>query len=177
MVRKHLAVLAHAGLVEGHRHGREIRYTVRPERLDAAAQAMAATARWDRRLHAIKRLAEAQARTTITQLPQPAACQAGRNGRFSACRSAAETLCTAGPPKTRGRKPESDDMRVTIGTADTTMGRAESAIGAEGLCSLLGSPVTFCDGYHAGFVTASGQIGPAGALAPGCLLCPTGSLV
>jgi ArsR family transcriptional regulator, cadmium/lead-responsive transcriptional repressor len=69
-VAKHLAVLARAGLVEGHRHGREIRYTVRPERLDAAARAMAAAAaRWDRRLHAIKRLAEAQARTTPPEPP------------------------------------------------------------------------------------------------------------
>jgi ArsR family transcriptional regulator, cadmium/lead-responsive transcriptional repressor len=66
-VAKHLAVLARAGLVEAHRHGREVRYTVRPERLDAAARAMtraaqamtAAAARWDQRLDAIKRLAEA----------------------------------------------------------------------------------------------------------------------
>ena len=38
-VTKHLAVLARAGLVEAHRHGRETRYTVRPERLGAAARA------------------------------------------------------------------------------------------------------------------------------------------
>jgi DNA-binding transcriptional ArsR family regulator len=69
-VTKHLAVLARAGLVEGHRHGREIRYSIRPERLSAAARAMsAAAAQWDRRLHAIKRLAEAQARTTPTRPP------------------------------------------------------------------------------------------------------------
>jgi DNA-binding transcriptional ArsR family regulator len=59
-VSKHLAVLARVGLVEAHRSGRETRYTVRLERLDAAAQAMAqAAARWDRRLQTIKRLAEA----------------------------------------------------------------------------------------------------------------------
>jgi DNA-binding transcriptional ArsR family regulator len=70
-VAKHLAVLTRAGLVEAHRQGREVRYTIRPERLGAAAQAMAdAAARWDRRLHAIKRLAEAQAGTTPAQ-PQP----------------------------------------------------------------------------------------------------------
>ena len=64
-VTKHLAVLARAGLVQGHRHGREVRYTVHPERLEAAAQAMAAAAaRWDRRLNAIKRLAEEQARSS-----------------------------------------------------------------------------------------------------------------
>lgn len=58
-VAKHLAVLSRAGLVEGHRQGREIRYTVRPGRLDEAAKAMAtAAARWDRRLNTIKRLAE-----------------------------------------------------------------------------------------------------------------------
>jgi hypothetical protein len=49
-----------------------VHYTVRPERLDAAARAMAnaahamaaAAARWDSRLDAIKRLAEAPARSS-----------------------------------------------------------------------------------------------------------------
>jgi DNA-binding transcriptional ArsR family regulator len=69
-VAKHLAVLTRAGLVEGHRHGREVHYSVRPERLDAAAQAMAhVAAQWDVRLQAIKRLAEAQSRTTPTEPP------------------------------------------------------------------------------------------------------------
>jgi len=64
-VAKHLAVLARAGLVEARRQGREVRYTIRAERLDAAAQAMAAAAaRWDSRLDAIKRLAEASARAS-----------------------------------------------------------------------------------------------------------------
>ena len=71
-VAKHLAVLARAGLVEARRHGREVHYTVRLERLDAAARAMAHAAqamaaaadRWDSRLGAIKRLAEASARTS-----------------------------------------------------------------------------------------------------------------
>jgi ArsR family transcriptional regulator, cadmium/lead-responsive transcriptional repressor len=59
-VAKHLAVLDRAGLVEAHRYGREVRYAVRPERLDQAAQAMAdAAARWDSRLRALKRFAEA----------------------------------------------------------------------------------------------------------------------
>jgi ArsR family transcriptional regulator, cadmium/lead-responsive transcriptional repressor len=59
-VSKHLAVLQQAGLVESRREGREVRYAVRPERLDAAARAMAAVASdWDRRLNAIKRIAEA----------------------------------------------------------------------------------------------------------------------
>jgi ArsR family transcriptional regulator, cadmium/lead-responsive transcriptional repressor len=70
-VAKHLAVLTRAGLVEGQRHGRETRYSVRPERLSVAAQAMAAAAaRWDRRLLAIKRLAETQDRATPGEPPR-----------------------------------------------------------------------------------------------------------
>jgi len=58
-VVKHLAVLDRAGLVEGRRAGREVRYTVRPERLDATARWMAGLAtQWDARLAAIKRIAE-----------------------------------------------------------------------------------------------------------------------
>src|SRR5437764_14580443 len=58
-VAKHLAVLDRAGLVESSRHGREVRYSVRPDYLDRAARAMAkVAARWDARLAAIKRLAE-----------------------------------------------------------------------------------------------------------------------
>ena len=58
-VIKHLAVLARAGLVEARRRGREVRYTVRPERLDAAARDLAdLAAAWEARLAAIKRMAE-----------------------------------------------------------------------------------------------------------------------
>ncbi len=58
-VAKHLAVLDRVGLVAGRRRGREVRYTVRPERLDDAAEAMArVAAQWDRRLARIKLLAE-----------------------------------------------------------------------------------------------------------------------
>ena len=61
-VAKHLAVLDRAGLVAGRRRGREVRYAVRPERLDAAARSMAqVAAAWDTRLAAIKRIAEAAA--------------------------------------------------------------------------------------------------------------------
>ena len=56
---KHLAVLDRAGLVVARRAGREVRYTVRPERLGAAAADLAALASaWDERLAAIKALAE-----------------------------------------------------------------------------------------------------------------------
>jgi DNA-binding transcriptional ArsR family regulator len=62
-VAKHLAVLDRSGLVEGRRHGREVRYAVRPERLDAATRAMAeVAAQWDERLGTIKRLAESEHR-------------------------------------------------------------------------------------------------------------------
>jgi DNA-binding transcriptional ArsR family regulator len=59
-VSKHLAVLLDAGVVTQRRYGREVRYTVQPERLEAAARAMtAAAARWNARLTVIKRIAEA----------------------------------------------------------------------------------------------------------------------
>jgi DNA-binding transcriptional ArsR family regulator len=59
-VVKHLAVLDRAGLVTGERRGREVRYTVRPDRLDAATRRLAdVAAEWDARLAAIKRVAEA----------------------------------------------------------------------------------------------------------------------
>jgi ArsR family transcriptional regulator, cadmium/lead-responsive transcriptional repressor len=58
-VAKHLVVLNRVGLIEGQRHGREVRYTVQHERLDDASEAMArVAAQWDRRLARIKRLAE-----------------------------------------------------------------------------------------------------------------------
>ncbi|MEV0151180.1 MULTISPECIES: metalloregulator ArsR/SmtB family transcription factor [unclassified Nonomuraea] len=62
-VVKHLAVLDAAGLVDGRRVGREVRYAVRPAALDATARWMAALAAdWDRRLATIKRVAEAAER-------------------------------------------------------------------------------------------------------------------
>jgi DNA-binding transcriptional ArsR family regulator len=59
-VVKHLAVLDRAGLVKRRRRGREVRYVVRPERLEATARWLASiAAEWDTRLAAIKRIAEA----------------------------------------------------------------------------------------------------------------------
>jgi len=70
-VAKHLAVLDRAGLVEGRREGREVRYAVRPQRLDVAARSMArVAAEWDARLTAIKRIAEAAARIRETEQPR-----------------------------------------------------------------------------------------------------------
>jgi ArsR family transcriptional regulator, cadmium/lead-responsive transcriptional repressor len=60
-IAKHLAVLERAGLVEATRSGREVRFTVRRDRLDLATRRMAqVVARWDQRLAAIKRLAETE---------------------------------------------------------------------------------------------------------------------
>ncbi|HET7579089.1 MAG TPA: metalloregulator ArsR/SmtB family transcription factor [Bacillales bacterium] len=58
-VVKHLTILNDAGLVNSDRVGREVRYTVRPDQLSAAAEWMADLASdWDRRLAWIKQRAE-----------------------------------------------------------------------------------------------------------------------
>jgi DNA-binding transcriptional ArsR family regulator len=58
-IAKHLGVLADAGLVESSRVGREIRYRALGARLSVlAAELEAIGRRWDRRLVAIKRIAE-----------------------------------------------------------------------------------------------------------------------
>ena len=58
-VSKHLVVLEEAGLVSRRKQGREVLYQVEADRLDQATRAMAElAAQWDRRLSAIKRLAE-----------------------------------------------------------------------------------------------------------------------
>jgi DNA-binding transcriptional ArsR family regulator len=60
-VVKHLGVLDRAGLVEGRRLGREVRFVVRPDRLEGTARSMAALAsEWDARLASLKRLAETE---------------------------------------------------------------------------------------------------------------------
>jgi DNA-binding transcriptional ArsR family regulator len=59
-VSKHLVVLERTGLISHRKQGREVLYQVQPDRLEVAARAMAeVAAQWDRRLNAIKRLAEA----------------------------------------------------------------------------------------------------------------------
>jgi DNA-binding transcriptional ArsR family regulator len=58
-VSKHLVVLERAGLISRRKQGREVLYQVEAGRLDQAARAMAElVAQSDRRLAAIKRLAE-----------------------------------------------------------------------------------------------------------------------
>jgi DNA-binding transcriptional ArsR family regulator len=59
-VSKHLVVLEEVGLVSRRKQGREVLYQVEANRLDQATRAMTdLAAQWDRRLGAIKRLAEA----------------------------------------------------------------------------------------------------------------------
>jgi len=59
-VSKHLVVLERSGLISRRKQGREVLYQVETNRLDQATRAMAEqAAQWDRRLAAIKRLAEA----------------------------------------------------------------------------------------------------------------------
>src|SRR3954449_1055910 len=70
-VSKHLVVLEQVGLIRRRKVGREVLYQVDAARLDEATRAMAELARqWDRRLVAIKRLAEA-AHTTSMQEETP----------------------------------------------------------------------------------------------------------
>jgi ArsR family transcriptional regulator, cadmium/lead-responsive transcriptional repressor len=58
-VSKHLVALEEVGLVSRHKRGRDVLYRVDERRLDEATRAMADVAsRWDRRLDAIKRIAE-----------------------------------------------------------------------------------------------------------------------
>ena len=62
-VAKHLAVLDRVGLVEGRREGREMRFHLNIARLDEANRSLEELAAdWDRRLLAIKKLAEAERR-------------------------------------------------------------------------------------------------------------------
>jgi DNA-binding transcriptional ArsR family regulator len=69
-VSKHLVVLERAGLISRRKQGREVLYQVEAERLDQAARAMAElAAQWDRRLGAIKRLAEAAHAETTRKNP------------------------------------------------------------------------------------------------------------
>jgi DNA-binding transcriptional ArsR family regulator len=60
-IAKHLAVLERAGLVEATRTGREVRFTVREDRLYSATRRMARiVAEWDDRLATVKRIAETE---------------------------------------------------------------------------------------------------------------------
>jgi ArsR family transcriptional regulator, cadmium/lead-responsive transcriptional repressor len=81
-VAKHLAVLDRAGLVEGTRRGREVRYAIRPQRLDAATRSMVEVAAdWDARLSAIKRIAESVARAQGIERQRQEGSDDGPQGR------------------------------------------------------------------------------------------------
>jgi len=58
-ISKHLSILQRVGLIGARRQGREVHYQVREQRLAEATRALSQVAdNWDRRLQAIKRLAE-----------------------------------------------------------------------------------------------------------------------
>jgi hypothetical protein len=58
-VRKHLAVLARAGLVQGSRRGRESSWQLRPRGLDAARRYLdAVSKRWDDALERLRAVVE-----------------------------------------------------------------------------------------------------------------------
>jgi ArsR family transcriptional regulator, cadmium/lead-responsive transcriptional repressor len=59
-IAKHLTVLEQSGLVTNTKVGREVQYSVDPERMQAASRILQdAGSSWDQRLHAIKQIAEA----------------------------------------------------------------------------------------------------------------------
>ncbi len=71
-VAKHLAVLQEAGLVEGSRAGRELRYVPTPAPLGEAIGWMTAVgARWDDRLAALERAARRRVRAAPTRPAAP----------------------------------------------------------------------------------------------------------
>jgi DNA-binding transcriptional ArsR family regulator len=83
-VSKHLAVLLDAGVVTQRRAGREVRYTVQPERLEAAARALAAAAaRWDAGVRAVRRVAEAARRESEQLTGRPGGHVVGGTGTIS----------------------------------------------------------------------------------------------
>ena len=84
--------LLDAGLVTQRREGREVIYTIQPDRLYAAARTMTAAAnRWNARLNAIKRIAEALhgAATTAEQNESDAAAPKGGSRGESAAQPSA----------------------------------------------------------------------------------------
>jgi DNA-binding transcriptional ArsR family regulator len=65
-VVKHLAMLQRAGLVTSSKHGRDVRFDVRTARLTQTADWLTSlAAQWDRRLAAIKQIAEAKEGTDV----------------------------------------------------------------------------------------------------------------
>jgi DNA-binding transcriptional ArsR family regulator len=58
-ITKHLAVLEKASLVNQRKQGKEVLFTIRPDKLQEASLVMReASARWDQRLQRIKAIAE-----------------------------------------------------------------------------------------------------------------------
>jgi DNA-binding transcriptional ArsR family regulator len=81
-VVKHLAVLQQSQLVSRHRDGREVVFTVRPERLVAVASWMTSlAASWQDRLQVLKQVAEAGPARPGASLAEP---EAGHQARDQA---------------------------------------------------------------------------------------------
>lgn len=58
-VSKHMAVLKHAGLIAIRKKGKEVRFSIDPQGIDLATRQLSeAAALWDKRLQAIKAIAE-----------------------------------------------------------------------------------------------------------------------
>jgi DNA-binding transcriptional ArsR family regulator len=71
-VAKHFAVLTNAGLVTSRRQGREVLYSLQPEKVETTARWMAnLAAGWDARLQRLKRLAESGETTSRSHVDRP----------------------------------------------------------------------------------------------------------
>jgi DNA-binding transcriptional ArsR family regulator len=81
-VVKHLAILQQSQLVSRHRDGREVVFTVRPERLVAVASWMTSlAASWQDRLQVLKQVAETGPARPGARLAEP---EAGHHARDQA---------------------------------------------------------------------------------------------
>jgi DNA-binding transcriptional ArsR family regulator len=70
-VIKHIAVLKRAGLVNERKTGKEVRFSLSPEGLGAAADELARAATlWDERLQRIKHIAETLHQEARTDIPE-----------------------------------------------------------------------------------------------------------
>jgi DNA-binding transcriptional ArsR family regulator len=71
-VSKHLRVLREAGLAQGVRRGREIRWALAPDRLDVARRHLDRISdQWTRRLGALERHLDSMADDEATATPKP----------------------------------------------------------------------------------------------------------
>lgn len=70
-IAKHLAVLEHAGLVDRRRHGKEVRFHLRPSQIEEAMSWMSSiAAEWDERLAALSDLVEETTQAKADSVPR-----------------------------------------------------------------------------------------------------------